>query len=111
MDKKVEAIIVATDPKGRNRARFCESFKRRYSLLTKQGFNIHEAILLPQKMDKQESIDYVLANPTVLNNQSNLDVFKKPTKAKISIESLRNRAKKQLSSDEIMTIVESVVNA
>jgi hypothetical protein len=53
----------------------------------------------------------VLANPTVLVNQSNLDVFKKPTKNKISIESIRNRAKKQLSSDEIMTIVESVVNA
>jgi hypothetical protein len=79
--------------------------------LTKQGFNIHEAILLPQKMDKQESIDYVLANPTVLNNQSNLNVFKKSTKTKISVESIRNRARKQLTSDEIISIVESVVNA
>lgn len=111
MDKKVEAIIVATDPKGRNKARFCESFKRRYYLLSKQGFNIHEAILLPEKMTKQESIDYVLSNPNVLVNQDNLVVFKKPTKNKISIESIRNRARKQLSNDEIISIVESVVNA
>ena len=111
MDKKVEAIIVATDPKGRNKARFCESFKRRYYLLSKQGFIIHEAILLPEKMDKQSAIDYVLANPTILSNQSNLDVFKKPTKTKITIESIRSRAKKQLSTDEVMTIVESLVNA
>lgn len=114
MSKTVEAVIIATDVKGRNKARFCESFKRRYYLLTKQNFTIHDAILLPEKMTKQESLEYIIQHKEELRDSNSLSVVEKTLerfKPKFSLKTILLRKRKQLTTDEVMTVVESVLNA
>lgn len=113
MDKTVVAIIIASDIKGRNKVRFCENLSRRYSLLTKQGFTIHDIIEMPEKMSKKEAVAYVLANTSLLNHADSLSVTEKAqmrfAPKKLSVEAILLRKRKVMSTDEVMNIVESVL--
>lgn len=58
----VEGIIIATDPIGRNKVRFCASVENRLYLLKAQGFQIHDIVMGPEKMSRTDMLKYALDN-------------------------------------------------
>jgi hypothetical protein len=60
LDRLVNGIIIASDSKGRNKVRFCDNVKLRTSLLTKQGFTIHDIITSTQSMSRSDMLRYAL---------------------------------------------------
>lgn len=56
----VEGIIIASDPRGRNKVRFCASVENRLYLLKAQGFTIHDIVNSAEKMSRTDILKYAL---------------------------------------------------
>lgn len=56
----VEGIIIASDPSGRNKVRFCASVENRLYLLKAQGFTIHDIVNSAEKMSRTDILKYAL---------------------------------------------------
>lgn len=60
LDRLVNGIIIASDPSGRNKVRFCVNVENRLHLLKRQGFKIHDLIVAPDEMSRVDMLRYAL---------------------------------------------------
>lgn len=56
----VSGIIIASDPSGRNKVRFCANVENRLYLLKAQGFTVHDIVVGPEKLSRIDMLKYAL---------------------------------------------------
>jgi hypothetical protein len=59
-DKMFNSVIIASDSKGNNKLRFCNDLEKRIEVLKRDGFTIHESMVLPESMTKRKIVDFLM---------------------------------------------------
>lgn len=115
----VEGIIIASDPIGRNKVRFCARLEDRLYLLKAQGFKIHDIVMGPEKMSRTDMLKYALDSnfdhPDSKKLVQNLlfkydqNLFREISKANL-LQEIANRPKRStdITSEQLDKIVESL---
>lgn len=112
----VEGIIIASDPSGRNKVRFCASVENRLYLLKAQGFTIHDIVNSAEKMSRIDILKYALnsnfdhvdSKKLVQNLLFKYDqnAFREMNKANL-LQEIANRPKRStdLTTEQVINIV------
>lgn len=72
LDRLVNGIIIASDPSGRNKVRFCVNVENRLYLLKRQGFKIHDLVVAPQEMSRVDILRHALTTDFDHDDSENL---------------------------------------
>lgn len=72
LDRPVNGIIIASDPRGRNKVRFCVNVENRLYLLKKQHFTIHDIIVAPKEMSRVDILRHALTTDFDHDDTENL---------------------------------------
>lgn len=72
LDRLVNGIIIASDPSGRNKVRFCVNVENRLYLLKRQGFKIHDLVVAPQEMSRVDMLRHALTTDFDHDDSENL---------------------------------------
>jgi hypothetical protein len=104
-DRMFEGIIIATDTKGRNKVRFCESIRRRENLLTQQGFTIHDKVMFLTKLNKEAGLRYAVDCEFTHSDSKNvvlkaLSKYDELAKRQLILKEIANRPKRNTDITE-----------
>lgn len=72
LDRLVNGIIIASDPSGRNKVRFCVNVENRLYLLKRQGFKIHDLVVAPHEMSRVDILRHALTTDFDHDDSENL---------------------------------------